>query len=242
MLNLTKREHDEQSSPSSAVLSGHLFKNTAEPATFQFALESSDTHTHTRHNNGYTSAVFHYSGYKAHLFDIQQASSKHTHSFTSSHRASLSIPSDADTRLLSGRMLDKREGWDGEQEEADRWKDTADETQRGWEAVSWTPGGRRGAMRKAKAAEIFMVRRSDGDGDGEGGARLAYLPSCHADCLVTPPVNQAACQSTEQTLSQVVHLLSEASRTQTPSLPSTSATNARSQSHLHTHTHFLTHS
>ncbi|KAG7217587.1 hypothetical protein INR49_021273 [Caranx melampygus] len=47
-------------------------------------------------------------------------------------------------------------------------------------------GGRSGAIRKLKAAEIFMVQRSG----EEGGARLAYLPSCHTECLVTPPVNQ----------------------------------------------------
>lgn len=38
--------------------------------------------------------------------------------------------------------------------------------------------------------------------DDEGGARRAYLPLCHAECLVTPPVNQSVTQSTEQSVSQ----------------------------------------
>ena len=55
------RWRDEQSSPSSPLLSGHLLKNTAEPATLQFALEFSETHTHTHTHTPTTVTPQHYS-------------------------------------------------------------------------------------------------------------------------------------------------------------------------------------
>lgn len=88
---------------------------------------------------------------------------------------------DTDTWLLSGstnmtteRKEDKREGWMERRRRKpmrswreDRWSDMNDEMQRGWALCvcvcvmppqRWTMGGRRRAIRKLKAAEIFMVK------------------------------------------------------------------------------------